>query len=110
MVSNFDSTPKQADMVICADVIEHVDDPDELIEFIKKMNFKHLIISTPDRNLLHSKLGRSITGPPVNKHHIREWTFDEFAEYIGEHFDIILHGSIEKEYGQMIHCKQKSKS
>ena len=107
ILSDFNSAPEESDMVICADVIEHVDDPDELIGFILKMKPKHVILSTPDRYLLYYKLGRSITGPPVNKHHIREWTFDEFVSYIGNRFDVLDHQKIEHEYGQMIYCAPK---
>lgn len=108
IISNFNSKPESSDMVICADVIEHVDDPDELLEFIKKMNPEHIIISTPDRNILNEKLNRSHTGPPGNKHHIREWSFEEFESYISDHFNIISHSKIEHEYGQMIYCTPKN--
>lgn len=107
IVSNFNNKPKEVDMVICADVIEHVNDPDELITFIKKMKPKHLIISTPDRDLLTVKLNRSNIGPPANKHHIREWTFNEFSNYIGQYFNVTSHLNIENEYGQLIYCKME---
>jgi 2-polyprenyl-3-methyl-5-hydroxy-6-metoxy-1,4-benzoquinol methylase len=97
------------DLVICADVIEHVKNPDELIHFIIKMDPEHIVISTPDRDLLHEKLGRSQTGPPGNTHHIREWSFDEFENYISRNFNIIRHEKIRKEYGQVIYCKLKEK-
>jgi 2-polyprenyl-3-methyl-5-hydroxy-6-metoxy-1,4-benzoquinol methylase len=42
-----------ADVVICSDIIEHLVDPDELIEFIKGIPFKYLILSTPNRELLY---------------------------------------------------------
>lgn len=103
-ISDFDQIPEETDLVICADVIEHVLNPNELIEFIIKMNPKHIIISTPDRNLLHDKLGRSHTGPPHNKHHVREWSFEEFNKYIGYYFKINEHFNIEKEYNQIIYC------
>jgi hypothetical protein len=54
---------------------------------------------------LHELLGRSETGPPVNKHHVREWSYLEFEQYIRTHFNVIEHKSIKKEYGQMIHCQ-----
>ena len=104
VVSDFNKVPQESDLVICADVIEHVMNPDELIFYIKKMNFKHLIISTPDRDLMHNKLGRPYLGPPNNKHHVREWSFKEFEKYISQFFSIKEHFKIEKEYGQVIHC------
>lgn len=107
VVSNFNDKPQKADLVICADVIEHVDNPDDLMRFIMKMNPKHVIISTPDRDLLHEILGRSHTGPPINKHHIREWAYDEFYNYISQYFNVIQHEKIFKEYGQVIYCTKK---
>lgn len=107
IVSDFNSEPEKAEMVICADVIEHVTNPDELLDFISKMNPKHIIISTPDRNLLVNKLKRSAVGPPANKYHVREWTKQEFAKYIGSYFKILQHINIEHEYGQLVYCKMK---
>jgi len=107
IVSDFDSSPNEVDLVICADVIEHVINPTNLLNFIKKMNPKHIVMSTPDRDLLYEKLGRPYLGPPVNSHHIREWSYMEFKNYINHFFEILQHISIEKEYGQMIYCKLK---
>lgn len=107
VISDFNSTPDEVDLVICADVIEHVNNPDELIIFIKKMNPKYIIISTPDRNLLHDKLGRSHLGPPVNKHHVREWSFEEFKKYMKYHFNVLLHKNFEIEYNQVVNCNLK---
>jgi 2-polyprenyl-3-methyl-5-hydroxy-6-metoxy-1,4-benzoquinol methylase len=109
IISDFNSTPDKADLVICADVIEHVDNPDELLNFIVKMNPEHIVISTPDRDQLRDKRGRPYTGPPNNKHHVREWSFDEFTSYISFYFDIKIHDKIEKECAQVIYCKPKIK-
>lgn len=77
------------DILICADVIEHILNPDDLIENIKQYNFKYLIISTPDRAILKTMKGygnKSWFGPPINKSHVREWAFEEFYNYLKEHF------------------------
>jgi SAM-dependent methyltransferase len=80
------------DLLICADVLEHVDEPDRLIEVFKTLRPKWLVISTPDRTLMakYPKWGRA-SGPPSNGCHVREWSFSEFRQYIGSHFDIIRH-------------------
>jgi methyltransferase family protein len=75
------------DLVICADVIEHVPDPDQLLDLIEQCNPRFSVISTPDRALLT----RGQNGPPGNKAHVREWTFDEFAQYLGRRFKIVEH-------------------
>lgn len=65
-----------ADLVICADVIEHLEDPFELLERLRSLLAPGgvLLLSTPDRGRLERV---SRTGPPRNPRHIREWTADE---------------------------------
>lgn len=72
---------KEFDLVICSDVIEHLEDPDCLIKLLQKITFKKLVISTPDRFLIERR-GASRLGPPQNPHHIREWNKREFARYL----------------------------
>ena len=76
--------------------MEHVLDPDELLSFINKINFKHLVVSTPDREVIQA-LQKSfgwdvkVNGPPHNLMHIREWSFQEFNDYISQYFKIERH-------------------
>lgn len=80
-----------ADVVICADVIEHVLDPDKMVRFIKRLAKKYAVISTPDRNLVYPDGSSFLRGPPRNECHVREWSFDEFARYLSQEFTIIDH-------------------
>lgn len=95
--SDFNSPPEEPfDLIICSDVVEHVLDPDELLAFIENINFKHLVISTPDRDVIQA-LQKSfgwdvkVNGPPHNTMHVREWSFREFGDYISQHFNIEKH-------------------
>lgn len=91
-------------IVILADVIEHIINPDEIIDYIKQIDFEYLIISTPNRD----DISLSQDGPPNNQSHVREWAFLEFNEYIGEHFEIINHFVINKQQKtQCLICKKK---
>lgn len=79
-------------MIICSDVIEHLVDPDILLSFLEKSNFKFLILSTPERDSVQMKQrGLLWDGPPVNEAHVREWNFEEFEQYISYKFKIIDH-------------------
>ena len=69
------------DLVICSDVIEHLENPDKLIQLIQQIKFKHLILSTPDRSIIESR-GGSRLGPPSNTFHVREWSKRELKRYI----------------------------
>jgi 2-polyprenyl-3-methyl-5-hydroxy-6-metoxy-1,4-benzoquinol methylase len=84
------------DLIICSDVIEHLLNPDDLLNFINNINFKHLLISTPERDIIQ-KLQKSFgwevldNGPPHNKMHVREWSAHEFKNYIESFFKIDYH-------------------
>lgn len=65
-------------IVICADVIEHLKTPENLIETLRNAakSAQYVLVSTPDRLRVHRK---DHNGPPVNKYHVREWTLDELV-------------------------------
>lgn len=102
---DFDMNSLSADIVICSDVIEHVLNPDDLLNNIKKIkNVKYIFISTPDRNLVPTEK----YGPPFNPTHIREWSFEELEEYVGSHFNIIEHlVSNKSQWTQLIIAENK---
>jgi SAM-dependent methyltransferase len=79
-------------LLICSDVLEHLDNPDVLCNQFKLIRPGWLVISTPDRELM-AKYPKWTTpmGPPGNPCHVREWTFEEFRRYIAEHFNVIRH-------------------
>lgn len=75
-----------ADLVLCVDVIEHLDDPVGLLRTFDAGSWRHLVITTPDRagvarhKCTSAAAKRSqLTGPPRNTRHTREWTRDEFS-------------------------------
>jgi 2-polyprenyl-3-methyl-5-hydroxy-6-metoxy-1,4-benzoquinol methylase len=78
----------KADLVIASDVIEHLVDPDMLLRYILRVAPKHVIISTPDRNLLRHG---THNGPPHNIAHIREWNMPELHAYLSEFLEIDEH-------------------
>lgn len=71
------------DLIICADVLEHLLNPDNCVNFIKK----HLasnglaVLSTPERDYLR---GRNCNHSPKPEH-VREWNSQEFVQYIASH-------------------------
>ncbi len=96
---------RTVDLVICADVIEHLVDPDQLIEYLQSIQFQRLIISTPDRSLLYRPWKRRYWGPPRNSTHQREWTFSEFSRYISGTFEILDQQISNREQAtQMLTC------
>ena len=98
-VDNFDTPsldlPRKFDLIICADVIEHVIDPDNLIRYIKSYAHpeSYIILSTPERDRLR---GPECTSSPKPEH-IREWNKEEFIHYLQSRgLSIIQHRKMPK--------------
>jgi 2-polyprenyl-3-methyl-5-hydroxy-6-metoxy-1,4-benzoquinol methylase len=66
------------DLVIAADVIEHLARPDILLDKILDTGAAW-VLSTPERNL---EYGHDHNGPPANLRHVREWTLAEFGRLL----------------------------
>ena len=63
-------------LVLCVDVIEHVEDPLQLLDRLHRLigSDGRLVLSTPDRARMEDQ---PALGPPRNPHHVREWTHPE---------------------------------
>jgi hypothetical protein len=99
------------DLLICSDMIEHVEDPDATCETIKSLNPKWIVMSTPDRDLVDRCFHptNKTFGPPRNRCHVREWNFEEFDKYMASHFDVVRHfWSNEKQCTQAVIARLKS--
>jgi len=72
--------PGSFDCVVCADVIEHLMDPDPLLRFLESLLNEGgvLLLSTPERDALRGV--DCLTSP--HPEHVREWAFDEFRAYL----------------------------
>jgi len=64
-------------IVICADVIEHLVNPENLLNLLRRLaaQARAIVLTTPERDLVR---GIQDMGPPANPSHIREWSLTEF--------------------------------
>lgn len=80
-------------LVICSDVIEHLQNPNMLMGKLAELSHKvpYIIISTPDRDRARGWLDN---GPPANPAHVMEWNGTEFVRFMRESGfdDIPFHG------------------
>lgn len=89
--SNFEKRVN-TDLFICSDVIEHLVDPDKLLDFLENSEFKFAVISTPERDAVQMyQRGYTWDGPPQNRSHTREWSYSEFYNYLNNRFEIVDH-------------------
>lgn len=70
-------------VIICSDLIEHLQDPTSLVSLLKEwLRFARFgMISTPERDV---RWGVKHNGPPLNRHHVREWNAEELDSYLKE--------------------------
>lgn len=95
------------DVIIFSDVIEHLVNPTKALEYLQCQNFKYLVISTPAKEFLYKDNDPFYFGPPKNQAHQREWTMQEFRDYIGRFFKILDHRLTNySQSTQMIVCKK----
>jgi 2-polyprenyl-3-methyl-5-hydroxy-6-metoxy-1,4-benzoquinol methylase len=80
----------QADLTISSDVIEHLEKPDILLDYLRRVTKPggYILISTPERKVMRG----ADCMASLNPYHVREWSYDEFANYIESRgFNIIEH-------------------
>lgn len=94
------------EVIICSDVIEHLEDPEWLLNYIAGLDFRFLFFSTPDRSKLPED---QQLGPPVNKHHMREWTAPEFHRFVSRHLNVRHQLNLHEHNGeqQLLICTKK---
>jgi SAM-dependent methyltransferase len=71
---------RRFDLVVCADVLEHLDRPDACAAFVREHLAENgrAVISTPERDHLR---GRDCTHSP-HPDHVREWNEAEFGAFL----------------------------
>ncbi len=90
------------DLLICADVIEHLADPTVLMEKIKRGPLQTVILSTPALEILAERGESPRLGPPDNESHVNEWTTREFRDFCAIHLNVIEHLVIDARQGTQL--------
>lgn len=111
--SIYDITPDNdsADLVVCCEVLEHLESPEEALAVLQGVVEKYLILSVPREpiwcalNLVRGKYLSSLGNTPG---HIQHWSSKAFIELVGQYFDIV---EIRTPFPwTMILCKGKERS
>ncbi len=81
---NFDPALLQKSIVICGNVIEHLQHPEHLLEGLRRI-LEHapvVLLTTPDRDLCR---GYDHNGPPPDPSRVREWNKWELRHLLKDH-------------------------
>jgi len=75
------------DLVLCSEVLEHLDEPGQALEELKRVASKHVLITVPRepvfKMLNDAGQALGLCGDPG---HVQFWTKNRFQEYFGPHF------------------------
>jgi 2-polyprenyl-3-methyl-5-hydroxy-6-metoxy-1,4-benzoquinol methylase len=80
------------DVVMCCEVLEHVDDPQVAIEKLDSLGASRLILSVPHEPLfMLSNLarGKNVARFGNDPEHIHHWTKGGFERFLSERFDVL---------------------
>ena len=91
-IYHFDHDADKADLVVCCQVLEHLENPDKALLSLKLIAEPYLIVSVPREplwsilNMARGKYWRQGGNTPG---HIQQWSRMGFIRFISGHFDIL---------------------
>lgn len=91
-IYDLDSSLDAADLVVCAEVLEHLEDPQAGLEALQKVVRRHLIVSVPREplwrvlNLARGKYLKDLGNTPG---HIQHWSKKKFLKLVSGYFEIV---------------------
>lgn len=81
-----------ADLVVCCEVMEHLERPDDALLALQRVTEKYLIISVPREPLwriLNLARGKYVSDGGNTPGHIQHWSRSGFADFVSRYFEII---------------------
>lgn len=81
-----------ADLIVCCEVLEHLEDPEVGLQALQRVVGKHLIISVPQEplwRLLNMARGKYIPHWGNTPGHLQHWSKRGFIRLVSKYFDII---------------------
>ena len=86
------SPSDSADLLVCCEVLEHLDDPAAGLAALQRVATKHLILSVPREpiwcalNMARGKYWSSWGNTPG---HVQHWSSGQFSALVSEYFDVL---------------------
>ncbi|MES2537748.1 MAG: class I SAM-dependent methyltransferase [Pseudomonadota bacterium] len=91
-IYDLDADQDSADLVVCCEVLEHLEDPEAGLQALKRIASQHLIISVPREPLwcaLNLARGKYITRLGNTPGHLQHWSKRGFISLVSKYFDIV---------------------
>jgi 2-polyprenyl-3-methyl-5-hydroxy-6-metoxy-1,4-benzoquinol methylase len=91
-IYDLDAERDRADLVVCCEVLEHLEHPEQGLHALQRVVGRHLIVSVPKEplwcslNLLRGKYLAHLGNTPG---HVQHWTKQGFIRFVSNYFDIV---------------------
>lgn len=79
------------ELVICTEVLEHLEDPENALKELKRVSNKYLVLSVPNEPLFTIQRflrGKNILKLGDHPEHIQHWNSGSFQKFVGQHITI----------------------
>ncbi len=84
---------EQAELIVCCEVLEHLENPEEGINIIKALTTEYALISVPREPLwriLNFSRGAYLTDWGNSPGHIQHWSQKEFIHLLEKYFEVLV--------------------
>jgi 2-polyprenyl-3-methyl-5-hydroxy-6-metoxy-1,4-benzoquinol methylase len=81
-----------AELIVCCEVLEHIEDPEAGLKALQKVTMQNLILSVPKEPLwriLNLARGKYITSWGNTPGHIQHWSKREFIQLVSKYFEVV---------------------
>jgi 2-polyprenyl-3-methyl-5-hydroxy-6-metoxy-1,4-benzoquinol methylase len=91
-IYDLESGRDSADLIVCCEVLEHLEDPEAGLRALQRVVERHLVISVPREPLwcaLNLVRGKYIADWGNTPGHIQHWSKDGFVQLVSKYFDVL---------------------
>lgn len=91
-IYDLDPARDGADLVVCCEVLEHLERPDEALRVLQRVARGHLIVSVPREPLwraLNLARGKYVTDLGNTPGHLQHWSARAFIRLLCSHFELL---------------------
>lgn len=91
-IYDLDSCRDTAELIVCCEVLEHLEDPDAALAALQEIVENYLIVSVPREpiwcamNLFRGRYIRQLGNTPG---HIQHWSRESFIRLVSKYFDVV---------------------
>lgn len=86
------SKKETADLILCCEVMEHLEEPEKALESIKNLGSKYVILSVPNEpawRIVQFLSGNNIKELGNTPGHINHWSSKAFVSLVSNYFDVV---------------------